>query len=136
MIGEPWISASLWTSGIYLRDESNWFLFKKKNITRSTWTFFCFEFNFATAKAKMWLNGKKHDMEFEIGTLKNVTKRPNYMKDHLILGKIQPDQSIGYYCQDVVIHFGNFHIYANYPAQNISCQSDGNYLGNYIVSFY
>ena len=125
--GKDWLSISLWTSGIYYKHDLKWYYFETK-YKLAQWSFFCFEFDLSTGNSTVWQDGKithsKH-----INDLKNLTRKPESLKDHLVMGKIEQEQLVGYKCEDVVIKFGNLQVYNDYPTQDITCTSNGNYLG-------
>ena len=129
LLGAPWISVTLWDTGIYYKDDDNWYLFQHKDKQKPSWTFYCFEFNTSAGTGRLWEDGVLHPTEFEIETLRNETRKPQTMETHLIMGKLPLDVSQGYYCREVVVKFGNLNIYDNFPVSNVSCKSEGNYLG-------
>ena len=111
-----------------------WYLYKtEKKLAK--WNFFCFEFDLLTGYATVWQDGKEYGSKW-IDDLKNLTRKPESLKSHLIMGKVQKDVSTGFNCEDVVIHFGNLQIYNDYPTQNITCNSNGNYLGKTFTIYW
>ena len=130
ILGGHWISISLWDmEEIYVMGDKVWYRYPKADLPPASWVFMCFEFDLANGTLTFWKNGREPYFFSKIPELGNLTRKPDSLRKHVVLGKIQERSSNAYKCNELVLYFGNMHVYDNYPMENISCSSNGNYLG-------
>ena len=137
MLGGHWISISLWfMEEIYVMGDKVWYRYPKAVFPPASWVFMCFEFDLANGTLTLWKDGGEPYLEHsKILELGNLTRKPDSLRKQIVLGKIQEQNSIAYKCNELVIYFGNMHVYDNYAMEDISCSSNGNYLGKAYIFF-